>query len=110
MRDRTPGNAATNDIENAVENLAFGICFGSTARFCPRKQWLKTLPLFIIEVSGIGFSCFHTTSLLQHTNPIPDFFDMLLGKESTLSCVNQRVLNLLNPDQAADTQDDLLLQ
>jgi hypothetical protein len=36
MRHRTPGNAASNNIENPVENLAFGIGFGSTARFCLR--------------------------------------------------------------------------
>jgi hypothetical protein len=77
MRQRTPGNAASNDIENPVENLAFGIRSGSTAGFCFRKKWLKNLPWFIIEVSGIGFSYFHTASLSQETNPIPDFFDTL---------------------------------
>src|ERR671915_1812553 len=79
MRHAAPGDTASNDIENRVENLALGIGFGSTARFCLRKQWLQNLPLFIIEVSGIGCSCFHTASLSQHTNPIPDFFDMLLS-------------------------------
>ena len=78
MRDRTPGNAATNDIENPIENVAFGIGSGSTARCCPRKQWLQNLPLFIIEVTGIGCSGFHTASLSQQTIPIPDFFDTLL--------------------------------
>src|SRR5688572_3538604 len=73
-----PGNAASNDIENPVENLAFGIGSGSTAGFCLRKKWLKNLPLLIIEVSGIGFSCLHPASLSQETNPIPDFFDTLL--------------------------------
>ena len=85
MRHRTPGNTASNDIENAVENLTFGIGFRSTARFCLRKQWLQNLPLFIIEVSGIGFSGFHTASLSQQTIPIPDFFDTLLGTTWTLT-------------------------
>ena len=31
------------------------------------------LKLFIIEVSGIGFSCIHTASLSQQITPIPDF-------------------------------------
>ena len=50
MRQRTPGNAASNDIENPVENLAFGIGDGSTARFGLRNQWLKNLPLEIIRI------------------------------------------------------------
>src|SRR5918999_5857089 len=86
MRHGTPGDPASNDIENRVENLALGIGFGSTARCCLRKQWLQNLPLFIIEVSGIGCSCFHTASLSQHTNPIPDFFDMLLEGHAISPC------------------------
>src|SRR5918996_1800676 len=86
MREHTPGNASANDVANAVENLAFGIGSGSAAGFCLRKQWLKNLPLFIIEVSGIGFSCFHTASLSQETNPIPDFFDTLLCTRRIISC------------------------
>src|SRR5918995_6691305 len=30
MRQRTPGNAAANDIENPIEKVAFGIGFRST--------------------------------------------------------------------------------
>src|SRR5918999_3388749 len=79
MRHRTPGNTASNNIEKTVEKVAFGIGFRSTARFSLRKQWLQNLPLFIIEISGIGCSGFHTASLSQQTNPIPDFFDTLLS-------------------------------
>jgi hypothetical protein len=45
---------------------------------------LKNLPLIIIEVSGIGFSCFHTASLSHETNPIPNFFDTLLSREGEI--------------------------
>ena len=59
MRDHTPGDTTSDDLEDAVEHLSFGIRFGSSTGFGRWDQRFEEAPLSITQVGWIRFSGCH---------------------------------------------------
>jgi hypothetical protein len=61
VREQAPGDAAPDDVEDAVENLPFGLRFGPSTGFGRWDERFKDAPLSIAEVGRIRFCRFHAS-------------------------------------------------
>src|SRR5688572_32820982 len=83
MRDHAPSNPPANDIEDTVENLSFGIRFGSSSGFGRWDERFEEAPLSIAQVCRIRFSRFHA-AIVPQTDAVDQAF--LTRSQGRLPC------------------------
>jgi hypothetical protein len=78
MRQQAPRTPTPQDIKDAIEDFALGVLLRSSSGLPLGHIGLNQLPLFVTQVSWVGFSGFHTANGHQSWLPVANFLNMLL--------------------------------
>jgi hypothetical protein len=57
MRQHSPGAAGSEQVKDGISYLAYRILTFAPCVLRRREEWLKQCPLFIAQVSRVGFAC-----------------------------------------------------
>jgi hypothetical protein len=73
MRQQAPGAATTQDIEDRIHGLTFGIFLGPPTGLGAGHQMLNQIPFFVAQVGWVRVAGSHASMLPEVVHPRQSF-------------------------------------